>query len=225
MSPDQRRIVIVDPARVTPEIDCFNVLSTYSALPTTYHLPALFGPGSLVRETGAQNSVAGIIVLGSAASVHDRQPWQSQLESWLMPFVEQNTPVLGICYGHQMLARMFGGEVSYVAPDQRKLRGFFNVEFSESRLWPAGRRTLLRSHCEHVTRRPEEFTTIAASDETAVDAIQHRQRPIWGIQTHPEATINFLDSREIQAPQDVGAALKDGATLMKSFMSYCHSAI
>src|SRR5256885_7676857 len=52
----------------------------------------------------------GIIVSGSPLSVTDRAPWMLELGDELLQIAAQATPVLGVCFGHQLLARAAGGE-------------------------------------------------------------------------------------------------------------------
>ena len=115
-----KTIAVIDPAAGTPELDAFNALAQRSsALPValTYHLPALFGLDSLA-QLEARAQLAGVIVFGSAASVHDDAPWQRELNAWLLPRLQSDAgpPVLGLCYGHQLIAHLLGGEVGRVWP-------------------------------------------------------------------------------------------------------------
>ena len=54
---------------------------------------------------------SGIVVTGSPALVTDREPWSERTAAWLRQVVEAGTPLLGICYGHQLLAHALGGRV------------------------------------------------------------------------------------------------------------------
>ena len=58
-------------------------------------------------------AVAGVVVTGSPAMVSDRAPWSVALASWLRRAHAAGLPLLGICYGHQLLADALGGEVGY----------------------------------------------------------------------------------------------------------------
>lgn len=54
---------------------------------------------------------AGVVISGSHAMVTDHAPWMQDLQSWLRPVCDAGVPVLGICFGHQILAHLLGGEV------------------------------------------------------------------------------------------------------------------
>lgn len=57
--------------------------------------------------------LAGVVITGSHAMVSEREPWSEGAAAWLRAAVQAGVPVLGICYGHQLLAHCLGGEVGY----------------------------------------------------------------------------------------------------------------
>src|SRR5690606_15176642 len=59
------------------------------------------------------SDVAGAIITGSHSMVTDREAWSENLGVWLREAVTAQVPVLGICYGHQLLAHALGGEVAH----------------------------------------------------------------------------------------------------------------
>src|SRR4051812_16958244 len=56
-------------------------------------------------------SVDAVVITGSAANVPTRDPWMLRTEAWLREVVAAETPVFGICFGHQTLAQALGGDV------------------------------------------------------------------------------------------------------------------
>ena len=57
--------------------------------------------------------LSGIIITGSPAMVTEQQPWMLALAAWLPSVINANLPLLGICFGHQILAQTLGGTVGY----------------------------------------------------------------------------------------------------------------
>lgn len=164
--------------------------------------------------TGAK----GIIVLGSSSSVLENREWQQRLGQWLKS--RSGVPMLGICFGHQFFAHLYGGVVDFMYTDNRKLSGFREVTFTASRLWPAQKGILTVTHREAVVSCPPEMEVIASSPEVAIEGLAHKTLPIWTLQAHPEATPAFLKNMHIPAPEAIDA-LSFGWKQVGSFLSYC----
>jgi GMP synthase (glutamine-hydrolysing) len=208
-------LMVIDPGVHTPEIDTFNHIAALSAVPCAYHLPAMHGFSSFPTDLAF---IRGVVILGSAASVHDRHAWQITLESWLGPVIERMIPVLGCCYGHQMLAHMFGGRIGFVRDDQTKLKGVRRVQILDNDLWHTGDRSLIVTHAETVQKLPQCMHVIATSQEIEIDGFAHKTRPVFGLQSHPEATESFLIGHEMHEPQSV-EVLSEGRDLIRSFVN------
>lgn len=208
-------IAVIDPAVKTAEVDCFNHLVSLSPLPMTYHLPALFGMASL---NALNKTAAGIIILGSSSSVHDRHPWQAQLATWLKPRLDRGVPTFGICFGHQFIAHLYGAEVGFLYPDKKKEQGFRRVRLEDSRLW--GKAPLegevFVSHREGVTTVPTGFRQVGKSDTKVLEAFEHDSLPIVTTQAHPEATPGLLANLSYPG----SGKLEFGHALVKSFLTH-----
>lgn len=202
MNRKRKSVLVVDPAGRHPELDCFNRISLVSALPCTYHLPKLFGMRSLQQvET---DFVAGIVIFGSATSVYERADWQSELENFLFPLMQRGVPTLGLCYGHQMLAHMFGGKVAFMDEQKTKQKGWRKINMHAGSIFGASTGEVVVSHNETVSELPADFIVIGDSPLVPTDVIAHKTLPIFSFQSHPEATKNFLLNQNIPVP--------DGAT-------------
>ena len=67
----------------------------------------------------------GVVLMGSSASVHDDLPWMAEISAWLRPVIDGIVPipVLGLCFGHQLIAHLAGGLVDYTREDRSKSVG------------------------------------------------------------------------------------------------------
>ena len=211
-------IAIVDPAVQRPELNALNQMSRMSPAPLTYHLPALHGMHSL--EHHAQDSIVGIVVLGSLASVHHKDPWQIELGRWLKPLIEAGVPTLGICFGHQMIATLLGGTVGFARTDRTKIRGCREVSLVANPLW--GNKPikghLCVSHEETVVKAPEVMHVVGVSPEIPTDVLAHKQLPVWTFQSHPEATPGFLERRKLNP--GIAKPYDFGQSLMRNFLEF-----
>ena len=79
-------LMIIDPSLEIPEIESYNEISLCSPLKTTYHLPAIHSPNSMTKYF---DDTKGIILMGSAASVHDSYSWMSSLEQVIKSAVQK----------------------------------------------------------------------------------------------------------------------------------------
>lgn len=132
---------------------------------------------------------AAIVVTGSSAFVSDREGWSEQTAAWLGEAARVGTPVLGICYGHQLLAHALGGEVGD-NPRGREV-GTIGVRLRpEARgdpLLDLGRERFLAqaTHVQSVLRLPAGARHLAESAGDPIQAFAWGERA-WGVQFHPE---------------------------------------
>ena len=210
----ERHLMVIDPAVVKPAIESFNRIASVAPYPVTYHLPALYGNKSL----GMYNSnVRGIIVLGSAASVNDNSKWQQNISDIMIDASAQGIAVLGLCYGHQLIGHIYGGKVGPLWSGEKK-QGERVVHLKKSGLWGAPRSgALLYSHQDGITKVPPGFEVIAESDLVSTDAIASKTQPVWGFQTHLEATQAFVDNHNLPV-KDATESFRFGHAILDKFI-------
>ena len=95
-------------------------------------------------------------------------------------------PVLGICFGHQLIAMAFGSEVTDMGS---KIDGYYMIErVATNEIFEGlGDKFLVReSHQEMVVEVPLDFTLLARSALCPVEIMKHNILPIYGVQFHPE---------------------------------------
>jgi GMP synthase (glutamine-hydrolysing) len=132
---------------------------------------------------------AAAIVTGSAASVTDRAPWTLRAEAWLRHAVLHRVPVLGVCYGHQLLAQALGGRVEK-NPRGREM-GTVTVtraEASDEDPLFAGFPRSFAVNMSHVDSAvvPPRGATILAHTALEPHAAFRVAPLVYGVQYHPE---------------------------------------
>ena len=152
--------------------------------------------------------------------MHEPRPWAERLSAWLRPILDGSRPIplLGVCYGHQLIAHLAGGEVSFLDPDRTKRLGVETSELSGGRLLPGRHRLrVVVSHREHVTGVPEGYRVVAGRPGTPVDGLEHEQLPVFAFQFHPEARDEFADRAGID-PGAIDARLReDSGRVLQAF--------
>src|SRR3974377_970467 len=122
-----------------------------------------------------------IILSGGPASVH--VPGAPGVDAAIY---DSGVPILGICYGAQLVARDLGGEVAKTGQGEY---GRTDLHVEGSPLLFAdqpGAQVVWMSHGDSITRAPEGFAVTARTDAVPVAAFEDRDRAIYGVQFHPE---------------------------------------
>lgn len=132
------------------------------------------------------DSIAGVIVTGSSSSVTDRDPWMPPLEAWLRDAVAAETPLLGVCFGHQILASALGGEVRKNARGRAiGSRDVRRVTDDPLLLGVPERFTVNVSHRDHVAVTPPGVQRLVTADHDDLHAFA-AGRFARAVQFHPE---------------------------------------
>jgi GMP synthase (glutamine-hydrolysing) len=154
---------------------------------------------SEIRSKEIPKDLEAIILSGSVAHLKDKDV-ASEYEAEVDLIIKSAVPVLGICFGHQLIGKAFGSNIGSLPKFLDKLQDIEILEPNEiMKSWKVG--DLLRvyqSHQDFVDNTPQHFMCLAKSTSCSVEAMKHETRPIYGTQAHIErATIDEPDGHQI----------------------------
>lgn len=135
------------------------------------------------------------IITGSPAMVTDAESWMLALQRWLRGALDSGTPVLGICFGHQLLAAATGGQVAY-HPQGREI-GSVPVRLTgQAQEDPLFRHLPIEfqaqvTHAQTVLTLPPNATLLGGNEFEPHQAFRMGECA-WGVQFHPEFTAEIM---------------------------------
>jgi len=162
---------------------------------------------------------AGVVITGSHSFVTDELPWSLEIERWIPGLLEAGTPVFGICYGHQLLARAAGGIVGF-HPRGEEI-GTVGVHLLPECAHDSLFRSLPRAfpvhatHSQSVLRLPPKATRLAFNAHDPHHALRVG-KCAWGVQFHPEYTAEIMRAYIREEAVEIESAGLDLAEVLHS---------
>ena len=125
--------------------------------------------------------VSGIILSGGPQSVYDAGALTVDPAIFTL-----GKPILGVCYGHQLMAQLLGGQVR-----AGKIREYGRADLTIVQLTPllanvSAETTVWMSHGDSVTRLPAGFAAVARTNDCPITAMADEDKKLYGLQFHPE---------------------------------------
>ena len=139
-----------------------------------------------IRTSDINQSVRGIILSGGPLNVY-----QINKYSFDKTILELNIPILGICFGHQILSKLNGGRVKqskyrefglaniFKKRDSLLTKNFYNMK-KNKKVW--------MSHADQVSILPKSFQVVASSTNSKYAIVENKLKKFYGVQFHPEVT-------------------------------------
>ena len=134
-----------------------------------------------IKKLKEKLNVRGLILSGGPSSVYE--PDAPRLDPQILKL---NLPVLGLCYGHQLVAQLVKGKVK---PATCKEYGIAHVSIDKSvgvLKGLRGKEKVWMSHGDTVFSLPPDFEVLAHTENCPIAAFRHKTKPIYGLQWHPE---------------------------------------
>jgi GMP synthase-like glutamine amidotransferase len=137
-----------------------------------------------------------LILTGSEASILKREGWVNAEIDLVRVALTMGVPILGSCYGHQLLALAIGGP-AYVRRCEEPEIGWLPLRILEDTplLGAAGTAYAFTLHFDEVIDPGGLFKVLAETSRCRIQAFQYGEKPAWGIQAHPE--IGMEDGRDL----------------------------
>ncbi len=164
------------------------------------------------------------IVTGSRASVYWDRPWIGELKTWVGDAIERGLPFFGVCFGHQLLADVLGGQVEDMGEYEIGYREISQTADSPLFSGIDTEFTAFTTHSDHVSRLPPG-AELLAENEYGVHAF--RKGDVFAVQFHPEydmrTAADVASGKEELSDERLNAVL-DGIT-NENYAAACEAKI
>lgn len=211
-------IMFVDPFIVSPVAHCFNNFVDNFNLKTLVHMPHVHGVETLIKR---RHEIKAYIIAGSQSNVTEPLPWHKPLADFLLEELQNGKPVLGCCFGHQLMCHAFGSDVNYHSPEQIKLKGlremkltrsFWNMKEGDTFHMPVTHRQVVKTLGKGL---------ISVSTGLMNDMVIHESLPFLSSQGHPEASRYFCENDiGILTSEEVYTGVESGRRLVRNFLQH-----
>jgi len=150
----------------------------------------------------------GVVITGSAAGVYDKLPWLDPLRDFIRKGYQHRTPMLGVCFGHQIMADALGGDVRKSHKGWGLGRHTYGVAGRPGYMQHAPAELAVAcSHQDQVITAPASAEVILASDFTPNAGLAYGNGAALSFQPHPEFdddyTIALAELRRGNVPDDL----------------------
>ena len=150
-------------------------------------------PKGQLPKQGERHDV--YLITGSASGVYDGDPWIDRLKGFVRG-VSGRTPLIGICFGHQVMAEAYGGRVTQSAKGWGA--GLHSYEITRRADWMNGDRepslSIPVSHQDQIVELPTDATVLASSSFTPYAVLEYPQRRAISFQGHPEFSPEYANA-------------------------------
>jgi len=204
------RITIIETGLVPPKLrerhgsfpDMFKRMARAENPTATVEIVSIPNGDALPDPRGLE----AILITGAAAGVYDGLDWIARLEDFVRTAYANKTPMVGVCFGHQLIAQALGGTVGKSEKGWGIGRHVYRV-LPENGVVDGEEVAIACSHQDQVVEAPHDALTILSSDFTPHAGLLYANGATLTVQPHPEFDVDFAqvccELREGKAPGDV----------------------
>ncbi|ODT65731.1 MAG: glutamine amidotransferase [Pelagibacterium sp. SCN 63-23] len=190
--------------RFSPYADMFRAMLDSSGKPFTQAVISVVDGEAIPDPDGLE----GVLITGSPAGVYEDHAWLEPLRAFIRKAYGHGTPMLGICFGHQIMADALGGDVRKSEKGWGLGRHTYRVTRRPPFMADAPETlSIACSHQDQVITPPSEAEVVLASDFTPNAGLLYRSGRALSFQPHPEFeddyTMALADLRRGSAPESV----------------------
>lgn len=178
-----KNVLFIDPFVKEPVLNCFNSLQENFNIKLYLAQPAVMP----LTKIKIPSSLDAIIISGSATHVNDHLIWHKELFDLTWKYTNQGVPLLGCCFGHQLVNYYLGGTVDFYHSNEAKLSGSRKIEY-KNYLWSVG-----VTHRQVIKKLAQGLIELGQCELT-YDFVKHEKLNYIGFQSHPEASKFFLEN-------------------------------
>lgn len=167
------------------------------------------------------DGVDAVVVGGSEAGVYEApdRPWIDQEKAFVRDVIDEGIPLLGVCFGHQLVNEAFGGAVADTGESRANL---VLASFDDDRLFEGVESVVPVLHSDVVTEVGDGMEVIGRTEYDDHFATRHRERPVWTVQYHPEFTPAILpEYREYWEENDLDFEDSTATRTLDNFRRRC----
>ncbi len=134
-------------------------------------------------------NTSGVIISGSKEMVTEEAAWMKVTAAWIRSLVSKEIPILGICFGHQLLGYAFGGKVGYhpKGPEYGQCKIWIVDQVEKDPIFHDFPKEFLGyvAHYQSILELPKDARVIATGNHESYHGVKFGKY-IWGVQFHPE---------------------------------------
>ncbi len=138
-----------------------------------------------IRSSHIKTNIKGIILSGGPLNVY-----QLNNKSFDKNILKIGVPILGICFGHQILSKFNGGKVKQSKNREFGLANIYkkNNSLLTNNYFNKKKRKVWMSHADQVFKLPKTFKVVASSENSKFAIVESKKEKLYGVQFHPEVT-------------------------------------